>query len=156
MIARRSRLLSLSATVLVAACASGGGAPTDPPVPASSGPGAASAAATRVEVTLTDALKIEPAAMTVPAGQPITFVVTNSGATDHEFYLGDEAAQAAHEQEMVEMGGMAHDEPAGISVPPGMTKELTYTFAEPGETLAGCHVVGHYGAGMKATISVAG
>ena len=147
----------MSTALLVAACSSGGGAPTSPPVRASSGPSvAASAAATRVEVTLTDALKIEPGAMTVPAGVPVTFVVTNSGATDHEFYLGDEAAQAAHEKEMAQTGGMAHDEPEGIAVKPGETKEHTYTFAEAGETLAGCHVAGHYGGGMKATITVTG
>ena len=40
--------------------------------------------------------------MTVPAGVPVTFVVTNSGTTDHEFYLGDEDAQAEHEKEMTE------------------------------------------------------
>ncbi len=154
--ARRFPLM-MSAAVLVAACSSGGSAPTSPPVTATSGPStAASPATTRVEVTLTDALKIEPAAMTVPAGVPVTFVVTNSGATDHEFYLGDEAAQAEHEKEMAQMGGMAHDEPEGIAVKPGETKELTYTFAEAGETFAGCHVVGHYGGGMKATISVTG
>jgi uncharacterized cupredoxin-like copper-binding protein len=39
-------------------------------------------------------------------------------------------------------------------VKPGETKELTNTFAEAGKTLAGCHVAGHYGGGMKATISV--
>ena len=149
----RSLLLLMSATLLVAACSRGGGATTSPSASASSIP---SAAATRIEVTLTDALKIEPAAMTVPAGVPVTFVVTNSGATDHEFYLGDEAAQAEHEKEMVEMGGMAHDEPEGIAVKPGETKELTYTFADAGENLAGCHVAGHYGGGMKATITVSG
>lgn len=73
----------------------------------------------------------------------------------HEFYIGDEEAQAEHEQEM-QAGGMTHDEPAGISVPPGETKELTFTFAEPGETLAGCHEPGHYAGGMKATITVGG
>jgi uncharacterized cupredoxin-like copper-binding protein len=143
----------MSATLLVAACSTGGGATTSPSAPASSIP---SAAATRIEVTLTDSLKIDPTAMTVPAGVPVTFVVTNSGVTDHEFYLGDAAAQAEHEKEMAEMGGMTHDEPEGIAVEPGETKELTYTFAEAGETLAGCHVVGHYGGGMKATITVTG
>lgn len=92
--------------------------------------------------------------MTVPAGVPVTFVVTNAGSTDHEFYLGDEDAQGEHEQEMMSMGGMTHDEPEGIAVKPGESKELTYTFAEAGEALAGCHVVGHYGAGMKAAITV--
>lgn len=149
----RTILLLMSATMLAAACSTGGGATTSPAAPASSIP---SAAATRIEVTLTDSLQIEPAAMTVPAGVPVTFVVTNSGAADHEFYLGDEEAQAAHEKEMAEMGGMTHDEPEGIAVMPGETKELTYTFAEVGETLAGCHVLGHYGGGMKATISVTG
>ena len=115
---------------------------------------AKSTATERIDVTLTDALRIEPAAMTVPAGVPVTFVVTNSGASEHEFYLGDEAAQTEHEREMQSMGGMTHDEPEGIAVPSGETKELTYTFAEPGATLAGCHVAGHYVGGMRASITV--
>ena len=144
-----------AAVLLVAACSSGGATPTNPSAATSPAP-SASVAATRIEVTLTDALKMEPASMTVPAGVPVTFVVTNSGATDHEFYLGDEAAQAEHEKEMAEMGGMGHDEPEGIAVKPGETKELTYTFAEAGPTLAGCHVAGHYGGGMKADVTVEG
>jgi uncharacterized cupredoxin-like copper-binding protein len=162
---RLSRLALIpAAALLVAACSSGGASPaapsSAPSAATSSAPSAAtsapSAVATRIEVTLTDALKIEPASMTVPAGVPVTFVVTNSGVTEHEFYLGDEAAQAEHEKEMAEMGGMTHDEPEGIAVAPGKTKELTYTFAEAGQTLAGCHVVGHYGSGMKAEITVEG
>ena len=93
--------------------------------------------------------------MIVPAGVPVTFVVTNAGSAEHEFYLGDEAAQDEHEQEMMS-GGMAHGDPAGIAVKPGETKELTYTFAKAGQTLAGCHVIGHYGGGMKAGITVEG
>lgn len=156
-----------AAVLLVAACSSGGPTPTAPSAATASAPSAATAsapsaatasappaAATRIAVTLTDSLKIEPASMTVPAGVPVTFVVTNSGVTDHEFYLGDEAAQAEHEMEMAEMGGMSHDEPEGIAVKPGVTKELTYTFTEAGPTLAGCHVAGHYGGGMKAAITV--
>jgi Uncharacterized copper-binding protein len=151
---RLSRLaLVPSIVVLVAACSSGGGA-TAPPS-ASAAP-SVSAAAIRVEVKLTDALKIEPAAMTVPVGVPVTFVVTNAGQVDHEFYLGDEEAQVEHEKEMGVRGGMTHDEPEGIGLKPGESKELTYTFAEAGKALAGCHVVGHYGAGMKAEITVAG
>ena len=145
-----------AAALLVAACSSGGGATTGPSASAASSAPAASAATARIEVSLTDALKIEPTSMTVPAGVPVTFVVTNRGVTDHEFYLGDQEAQAAHEKEMAEMGGMGHDEPEGIAVKPGETKELTYTFAEAGETLAGCHVAGHYAGGMKAAITVTG
>ena len=109
----------------------------------------------RLDVTLTDAFRIEPCTMTVRAGVPVTFVVTNSGAIAHEFFLGDEAAQAAHAQEMQSMGGTPmHDEPAGIALAPGETKELTYTFGTPGQYLAGCHVPGHYPAGMRAVITV--
>ena len=35
--------------------------------------------------------------MTVKAGQPVRFVVTNMGASNHEFYFGTEAAQEEHE-----------------------------------------------------------
>ncbi len=122
---------------------------TDPATPTAS-----AAATVRVEVTLTDAFRIEPAAMTVPAGVPVTFVVTNSGVIPHEFVVGDEAYQEAHAATMQGMASMAHDDADAIGVAPGVTKELTITFARPGVTLAGCHVPGHYAAGMQATITV--
>jgi uncharacterized cupredoxin-like copper-binding protein len=126
------------------------GTTPDPAVPSES-----ASAAVRVVVSLTDALRIEPASMTVPVGVPVTFVVTNTGAIPHEFVVGDEAFQDAHEATMRGTGTMSHDEPGAIGVAPGETKELTMTFSEPGETLAGCHVPGHYPAGMRATIMVA-
>ena len=148
-----------AAAILVAACSSGAGstaAPTGVSIASPSAVASVSTGATRIEVTLTDSLRVEPAAMTVPAGVPVTFVVSNGGIADHEFYLGAEEVQVEHEREMIEMGGMGHDESEGIAVEPGETRKLTYTFAEPGETLAGCHVVGHYAGGMKALITVAG
>lgn len=134
--------LVVAALLLAVGCSTAGPA-SEPP-----------AASTRIDVTLTDALRIEPSPMTVPAGVPVTFVIRNAGAIDHEFFLGDEAAQAAHEQEMASMGGMMHDEPNGVGLHPGETKELTFTFAAPGSSLAGCHIPGHYPAGMKATITL--
>ena len=149
-----TRLLTLVslAGLMLAACSGGAGATVAPTAGAASPSGLA---ATRFEVTLTDALEMEPASMTVPVGVPVTFVVTNAGSTEHEFYLGDETAQTAHQQEMLS-GGMLHDEPDGISLAAGETKELTHTFDVAGETLAGCHVDGHYAAGMKATVTVTG
>jgi len=142
------------AVLLVAACSSSGATPSAPASePSASAAVSAPVEAARIDVSLTDALRIEPPSMTVPAGVPVTFVVTNTGSIEHEFYLGDDKAQAEFEAEM-QAGAMRHDQPEGISVAPGETKELTYTFAEPGETLAGCHVIGHYGGGMKATITV--
>ena len=151
-----ARLASLAAVAVLAAACSGSGGTSAPPASAAAASIEASPTATRVEVTLSDTLKIEPAAMTVPAGVPVTFVVTNTGATLHEFVLGDEAEQMAHDKEMAEAGGMSmpKDEPMAIGVEPGTTKELTVTFDEPGTMLAGCHVVGHYSAGMKAAVTI--
>jgi uncharacterized cupredoxin-like copper-binding protein len=172
---RPVRLATLAAVaVLTAACTGGSASPSwsfaapasEPPIasvaasmpPASppATPVASVAAVTRIEVSLSDMMRIEPATMTVPAGRPVTFVVTNTGTVLHEFTLGDEADQAAHDREMMEAGGMSmpKDEEDAIGVEPGQTKELTYTFAAPGATLAGCHVIGHYAAGMKAEITI--
>lgn len=147
----RLRHLALApALALALAACSGAGSP-----PPASEPAAASAGASSqtIEVKLTDALRMEPAAMTVKAGQPVTFMVTNTGAIEHEYYLGGAAAQAEQEQ-MMQSGSMAHDNAEGVSLKPGETKELTYTFTDAGQTLAGCHVAGHYGGGMKAAITV--
>ena len=155
---RLTRLAPLAGAAAIAlvvtACGSGSASPAASP--AASAAAVASVAPQRIEVTLTDALKVEPATMTVPAGVPVTFVVTNKGTVLHEFVLGDEEVQAEHETEMEEAGGMSmpEDEPNAIGVEPGTTKELTFTFEAPGTTFAGCHVVGHYGAGMKSTITV--
>jgi len=152
----RLRHLALApALVLIVAACSGSGSTASPSAAATSPSPAASASgeAQRIEVTLTDALKMEPAEMTVKAGQPVTFVVKNAGAIEHEFYLGDEAMQAEQEAAM-QAGEMMHDTSEGVSVGPGETKELTYTFESAGQMLAGCHVAGHYDAGMKAAITV--
>ena len=82
--------------------------------------------------------------------------VTNAGQIVHEFLIGDEAAQDEFEMEMSEGDGMAHDTDAGVSVEPGESETFEYTFAEAGDLLAGCHEPGHYGGGMKATITVEG
>jgi len=156
----RNRLAALIAvSAIAAACSTGisstpSASPTSAISPSVSTGSSAPAAATRVEVKLTDALKIEPAEIKVPVGQPVTFVVTNAGGNDHEFYVGDEAAQMKHEGEMMSMGGMAHDEANGIGLKPGETKELTITFDAAGSTVGGCHTTGHYAAGMKATITI--
>ena len=151
-------LIAAIAAIAVALAACSGGStstPTTAPSTATASPVAGRSSATAVEVTvkLTDALKMEPASISVKAGVPVRFVVTNSGATDHEFFLGDEAAQMGHGREMSAMPGM-NDGHAGIGLKAGETKTLEYTFAKAGPYLAGCHISGHYAAGMMATITV--
>ena len=49
---------------------------------------------------------------------------------------------------------MEHDQPNVVTVGAGETKELTWTFTQPGTVLIGCHQLGHYDAGMKGQITV--
>lgn len=146
------RLALVAAVALLVAACSVAVTPTPSSVPASQPAG--SAAPQTIEVKLSDPLRMDPATMTFRAGQSIHFVVTNMGSTNHEFYLGDDAAQMGHDREMGGMAGMTHDETQGIGLMPGETKTLDYTFATPGAYQAGCHVNGHYAAGMKAAITV--
>lgn len=160
----RTVLLGFLAVVVVACAGTASPGPSTAPseAPPSVAPTEAHASpsvpteAVRIEVTLTDTFRIEPATLAVPLGRPVTFVVTNAGVLEHEFFIGDEAAQAEHEQEMIANGGLMHDHSNAIGVKPGATKELTMTFESAAALLAGCHIAGHYAAGMKAAIEVGG
>jgi uncharacterized cupredoxin-like copper-binding protein len=111
-----------------------------------------------VRVVMNDRFRYRPAAIIVRAGRRVTFVVSNAGKLPHEFILGDRTTQLAHEQGMQQPpGGHVHDHGPGagaLTVPPGATRRLSWTFDEPGMVLYGCHVLGHWAAGMKGTITV--
>ncbi|MDQ3913868.1 MAG: plastocyanin/azurin family copper-binding protein [Actinomycetota bacterium] len=85
------------------------------------------------------------------AGTTVTFVVENRDPIDHEFLIGDEEVQRAHEEGTEEHHGA---KPGEISVPAGETRETTYTFEEPGTLLIGCHLPTHYDYGMRGEITV--
>lgn len=146
--------------ILLLAVIGGGLAACSSPAASSTASDAASpsldGSAQVVAVTMTDELRFEPNAFTFSAGETVRFEVTNAGAIQHEFFIGDADAQAEHEEEMVQMGGMAHDEPNGISVDPGDSQVLEHTFATAGTILIGCHEPGHYAGGMMATATVNG
>jgi uncharacterized cupredoxin-like copper-binding protein len=52
------------------------------------------------------------------------------------------------------MHDMPPPRPAAPSPSPRATRRLTWTFDKPGIVLYGCHVLGHWAAGMKGTIVV--
>ncbi len=144
------RRIALAALVVVAAACSSGAASGPPASPGLAG---SPASTTEVNVGLTDALVMEPATISVKAGVPVRFMVTNTGAIEPEFFLDDEAAQMTHGEDMAGMPGMT-DDATGIALAPGETKTLEFTFPSAGMYQAGCHVAGHYEAGMKAMITV--
>jgi uncharacterized cupredoxin-like copper-binding protein len=121
-----------------------------------------------VRVVMNDRFRYQPASIKVRAGRRVTFAVHNAGKLPHEFILGDRATQLDHERQMQAAPlatGHAHahtHDPAAaspsaagaVTVPPGETRRLTWTFDKPGIVLYGCHVLGHWAAGMKGTIVV--
>jgi uncharacterized cupredoxin-like copper-binding protein len=106
-----------------------------------------------IQVDSTDALRFVPDALTVRAGETIAFEIRNAGAVPHEFFVGTAAEQAEHEREMA-AGAPMHAEPGQVDVPAGQTARLVYTFDQPGTLEYGCHVPGHYAAGMRGTITI--
>ena len=118
-------------------------------------PAAAADADRVIEIVTDDDFSITPSEMTIAVGETVTLRVTNEGKLAHDFTLGRSDLQDEHDIEMAEMAGMEMaDEPNAFMIQPGETKELTWHFTEGGEVLIGCHVPGHYAAGMKAEISV--
>ena len=136
-------------------------------------PGPAWATGAPVRVVMNDHFRYRPSAIMVRAGRRVTFAVTNAGKLPHEFILGDRATQLTHERRMQEAaaptaGGHIHVHAHGpadhashgghgasaLTVPPGQTGRLTWAFHDPGIVLYGCHVLGHWAAGMRGTIVV--
>ncbi|HET8522361.1 MAG TPA: plastocyanin/azurin family copper-binding protein, partial [Thermomicrobiales bacterium] len=112
-----------------------------------------------IEIATTDQFRFTPSDITVREGETVAFVITNNSNAPHEFVIGDESVQQAHEEEMAsgdEMmnGDSMNGQPYAVDVAPGETATLVYTFDKPGTLLIGCHVPGHYAAGMTGKITV--
>ena len=99
-----------------------------------------------------------PQAVKVPKGEKVVVELANSGSFEHEAIIGDTSVQDDHAQGMMAghsmsgMGGDASDRT--VTVKPGKTAEVTTTFDAAGTLIIGCHVPGHYEAGMKAMLKV--
>lgn len=111
-----------------------------------------------IEIEALDSLAFQPDRVTVEAGETVRFVVTNPGVAVHEFILGPESVQVAHEaasEEGAEHGGMqVEGQLAALELSSGATEEIEVTFEDPGEVLYGCHEPGHYDGGMVGTVVV--
>ncbi len=137
----RAGVLIVAAALAAAGC--GGDAKTNgsSPTTAAAGP-----VDQTVEIRMVD-LAFKPDAITVKAGTTVRFVFKNDGSLDHNAAFGDEAAQSA-----VESGKQQRD---GVAASPNQTKAYVRRFDAPGALVIGCHVAGHYKAGMKMRLTVA-
>ena len=110
-----------------------------------------------VDVAMNE-FSFEPSTFTVKKETTVRFHFVNDGKVEHEAVIGDMNVQMEHAAEMSKGG--QHQEAMGkeatpeIELGPNKTGTLEYTFNEPGQLLVGCHIPGHWDAGMKATITV--
>lgn len=140
--------------------AASAGEPATVDVPADGKPGpvqppALPAMQRRIDIEMIDTA-FSPTSLEVRVGETIDFVFTNTGKQIHDAFIGDQAAQEAHEKEMrAEKGHHDHAGHEGaVTVHPGETGAIRYRFEEPGALEIGCHQPYHYGAGMKIVINV--
>ncbi len=142
-------LTALIAVVAFVGCGGGGGG---------IGQAGDKAKASRtVEVRLQDNSIIEPALIPVKPSETVTLSIRNTGTRIHEFFLGDEDAQDAREERMNDMGATPAsraDRPNSVTVDPGATEEITWSFPKTGSVTYGCHQPGEYAKGMKGSVKV--
>jgi uncharacterized cupredoxin-like copper-binding protein len=117
-------------------------------------PGDAKKVTRTVELTMTDQMRFEPAAVRVKQGETIRFVVHNKGEMKHELVLGTDADLKQHAAMMQKFPEMEHDDPHAITVEPGKTGELVWQFTRAGNLRFVCLVPGHYEAGMVGKLTV--
>lgn len=91
--------------------------------------------------------------LTFKKGETVRFVFTNKGEQPHEFMIADHAEEVEHRQMMQQMTDMT-DEPNAVSVEPGETKALVWTFTKAGTFEFACNYPGHAEAGMDGKITV--
>ena len=108
-----------------------------------------------VTVTLSDDMRFTPANWQATSGETVRIQLVNTGKVRHEFIIGTEAELKAHAEDMKKSKTAHHHHGSNaVSVAPGGTGELVWTFADAGVLHIACFEPGHYDAGMRGTISV--
>ncbi len=109
-----------------------------------------------IEIDATDEFTFEPDNVEVEVGETVTFRVVNVGELPHDFTIGDAETQDEHEAEMADMpmGDPDGHDANAVTVLAEESAEMTWTFTEPGTILMGCHIPGHYDAGMRGEITI--
>jgi uncharacterized cupredoxin-like copper-binding protein len=109
-----------------------------------------------IEIAI-DGYHFVPDHFTVQQGESVVFAISNPDSRGHELFIGTVAEQA----ERREAGPTAPEDGEdvthfgyGIYIPPMSDGELAYVFSADTDLLIGCHLPGHWEAGMVATIDV--
>jgi uncharacterized cupredoxin-like copper-binding protein len=93
----------------------------------------------------------EPAAVSVPLGRPVTFILVNEDPIDHEWIVGD---AALHERHRTGTEPRHDSRPTEVTIDALTTRQTTITFERPGELRYICHLPGHEQYGMVGTLTI--
>jgi plastocyanin len=92
-----------------------------------------------------------PSQLTVPHGQPITFLLVNDDPIDHEWIVGTEEVHRVHRTGTEPFHA---SRPTEVTIPALSTRTTTVTFETPGVLTYVCHLPGHEAYGMIGTLEV--
>lgn len=119
-------------------------------------PGKAAKVTRTVTIDMTDSMRFIPSDITAKQGETIKFIVKNSGKIKHEMVLGTEKELKEHYEVMKKNPEMEHADENQITVQPGKSGEIIWQFTKAGKVNFACLQPGHYDAGMKGAVMVAG
>lgn len=109
-----------------------------------------------IKVEANDSMRFMHDPLKIKNGETIKFVITNTGAVKHEFSIGTKDEHMVHGKMMMANPDMHHG-PGGssITIEPGKTETLIWSFEEAWEVQAACNIPGHYQAGMHSPVQFA-
>jgi uncharacterized cupredoxin-like copper-binding protein len=118
-------------------------------------PGSEGSVSRTITVFADDSMRFIHEPFNIKDGETIKFVVTNNGAIPHEFAIGTKDEHMEHGQMMMANPNMQHG-PGGnaITVTPGETLALIWTFENAWQIEVACNIPGHYQAGMHSDVLI--
>ena len=119
-------------------------------------PGLAAKVTRTIKVEMQDDMRFHAVNLSVKQGETIRFVITNAGKLKHEMVLGTEKDLKAHNEVMKKFPEMEHADANMITLAPGQRGDIVWQFTQAGKVDFACLQPGHYDAGMKGMVMVAG
>jgi len=110
----------------------------------------------QIKVSMLDTMRFvfEPELKSLKHGETIEFIVTNDGAIQHEFSIGNAVDQVKHAEMMRKMPDMVHQDPNTVSLASGETARLSWRFMGNDTVVFACNIPGHFEAGMKHVLPI--
>ena len=119
-------------------------------------PGVATQVTRTITMDMTDDMRFHSSDIAAKQGETIRFIVKNSGNIKHEMVLGTATDLKEHYEVMKKNPEMEHADANMVTVAPGKTGEIIWQVTKAGKVDFACLQPGHYDAGMKGMVNVAG